>query len=547
MFEDRDFPLEIAFKHRRGYTVDGPRLAPGTDDLVQDLELATVLEAMAAGDGLLLELARRGLLTSLSDPAEIAYRQEVVTDCLEHPDLARGIYAIATEAMVQEQQVYRPRYGNAPSAMLRGAIETLELFIELLRRLRGLADDHLGSVRSRAMTSLLSMLRQELDEEYFADLAVHLERLRFRSGTLISARLGRQNRGVDYVLRSPSATERSLRERMGRTLRERIGTAPPEVLYFDVPPRDEAGTRMLTELNDRGVNLVANALAQSTEHILSFFTVLCAEVGFYVGCCNLHDRLEAKGRPTCRPEAVGAGDVALTYRGLYDVALALRSDGPVIGNDAVADGKALVMITGANSGGKSTLLRALGQAQLMLQAGMPVGATSFGASVCEGLFTHFIREEDEKLSSGKLDEELARMSAIVERLGPHSIVMLNESFAATNEREGSEIARQIVDALLEAGVRVRFVTHQFTLAQTYFARRSERALFLRAARGDDGRRSFKVEEGEPWATSFGEDVYRRIGGFPRIGTMRPPGEAGGVPDSGQHARGVRVQGPYGLT
>lgn len=216
---------------------------------------------------------------------------------------------------------------------------------------------------------------------------------------------------------------------------------------------------------------------------------------------------------TCRPVPVEAEDRALTYRGIYDVALALRSDGFVVGNDADADGKALAIITGANSGGKSTLLRALGQAQLMLQSGMLVGASSFRASVGEGLFTHFIREEDETMSSGKLDEELARMSAIVGWLGPRSIVMLNESFAATNEREGSEIARQIVDALLEAGVRVRFVTHQFTLAHGFFARRLDAALFLRAARGDGGRRSYKVDEGEPLATSFGEDVYRRIGGF----------------------------------
>ena len=53
------------------------------------------------------------------------------------------------------------------------------------------------------------------------------------------------------------------------------------------------------------------------------------------------------------------------------------------------------------------------------------------------------------MKSGKLDEELSRMSAIVDHITSHPMILFNESFAATNEREGSEIARQIVSALLE--------------------------------------------------------------------------------------------------
>jgi len=47
----------------------------------------------------------------------------------------------------------------------------------------------------------------------------------------------------------------------------------------------------LNELRGRGINLVANALAQSTDHILGFFDMLRAELGFYVGCLNLHEQL----------------------------------------------------------------------------------------------------------------------------------------------------------------------------------------------------------------------------------------------------------------
>jgi DNA mismatch repair ATPase MutS len=65
------------------------------------------------------------------------------------------------------------------------------------------------------------------------------------------------------------------------------------------------------------------------------------------------------------------------------------------------------------------------------------------------------------MSSGKFDEELSRMSDIVDHLTPESLVLFNESFAATNDREGSEIARQIVSTLLESRVKMFFVTRQF--------------------------------------------------------------------------------------
>ncbi len=148
----------------------------------------------------------------------------------------------------------------------------------------------------------------------------------------------------------------------------------------------------------------------------------------------------------------------------------------------------------------------------MMQCGMFVAAKSFRADVRTGVFTHFKGEEATTLRSGKLDEELGRMSAIVDRLTPDSLVLLNESFASTNEREGSEIARQIVRALLRLGVKVCYVTHMHDLAAGFAREALPEARFLRAERLPDGRRTFRVVDGEPQATSHGEDVYRRVFG-----------------------------------
>jgi hypothetical protein len=88
--------------------------------------------------------------------------------------------------------------------------------------------------------------------------------------------------------------------------------------------------------------------------------------------------------------------------------------------------------------------------------------------------------------------------------------LFNESFASTNEREGSEIARQIVGGLLESHVKVPYVTHMYDLSHGFYEALMKNALFLRAERLADGRRTFQLSEGEPLPTSHGEDLYRSV-------------------------------------
>jgi len=501
LYRDRDFDREA-------------RPPESAVALTRDLGLEILFGAMAAGDQYLFDTARKVVLASLDDPDAIRYRQEILADCLDHPEVIRAIYAIAVEAIDRERRVWGGLLSRYPDGLLHRSVEVLELFVELLKRLRRIADEDGPGFRSEGFRRFFDMIAGELDDAYLRTVEDHLRRLRFRDGVLISARLGPGNRGTDYVLRRAPETKRSWRERIG--LQGRPG------YVYEIPERDESGLNALAELTARGIGLVAGALAQSTDHILSFFSLLRFESAFYVGCLNLHERLAGKGEPTCFPEPEPPGRAVLSGRGLYEVCLSLSVEERVVGNDLGADGKTLVMITGANRGGKSTFLRSVGVAQLMMQCGMFVPAESFRADLRHGVFTHFKSEEDASLRSGKLDEELSRMSSIVDQLGPNGMVLLNESFASTNEREGSEIARQIVRALLEVGTKVLYVTHLFDLAHGFYLEKRPEALFLRAPRAADGQRTFRLAEGEPLPTSHGEDVYRRVfGDVPEPSAVSP--------------------------
>jgi hypothetical protein len=475
---------------------------PGVEELRHDLELDTLQGAMAGGDEFLFEIAGRALLASLTDPDEVVYRQAALEDCLANPEVVRELYELAVEAIGSEKRVYYGFFSRSPGMILHRSVEVLALLLESLRRLRELSEEHAGKFSSEAFTRFFAMVVEELDDAYLAEVDEQLQRLRFRGAVPVSANLGKGNRGSDYMLLPPP-------ERKG--LLERISslTDRPPGYTYQLPERDEAGGRALNELRERGIHLVANAAAQATDHVTDFFTMLRIELGFYVGALNLHERLAGKEEPTCFPVVAHEGR-PLSATGLYDPCLSLRLEERSVGNELDADGKTLVIVTGANQGGKSTLLRSVGLAQLMMQAGMFVAAERFRAELRDAVFTHFKREEDETMRSGKLDEELARMSEILDSMTPHGLLLCNESFAATNEREGSEIARQIVRPLTEAGVRVLFVTHLYELAHGFYLEKKETTLFLRAEREEGGQRSFRVPPGEPLPTSFGEDVYRRI-------------------------------------
>lgn len=472
----------------------------------QDLEMDILFKTMAQGDEVILRSSMQAFFAGSSELEVIFYRQQILQDCLAYPNVIRELYALTGEALNGEKSFYFGMLRKYPDAVLRRGGDVMQMMVGILIRLRKIAEAEEDRFASPGFKRFFAMLRAELGDEYITQIQHYLQELKFGEGMLISAELGAGNKGSNYTLRRPKSAARQ-----GSWLARIFSRSAPEYAYY-ISDRDESGARALGELKDRGINLVANALAQSSDHILRFFNMLRTEMAFYVGCLNLYEQLDRMQVPVCFPQPLPRGGRSMDCRNLYDVCLALTKQAKIVGNDIQADHKDLFIITGANQGGKSTFLRSIGLAQLMMECGLFVPAESFQTNVCDGLYTHFKREEDPTMTSGKLDEELSRMNQIVNRITPNSLVLFNESFAATNEREGAEIAGQITKALVEKNIQVFFVTHLYEFAHGFYNRNMENALFLRAERHTDGSRTFKISPGEPLQTSYGPDLYAGIFG-----------------------------------
>ncbi|WP_280410401.1 MutS-related protein [Nocardia brasiliensis] len=470
--------------------------------VVRDLELAIVFDAMAAGDPFLRDSVEAIMVHASTDPATIRYRQEVLADCLADPAAVRRLYALvgASEG-VRRWTIGR---GGAPRAKLNLSLEPLAELIGHLRQVRA-ACAALG-LRSAGFARLSALVTSSFPDEVLDAVESHVEALHFEHGIALGAGLGTGNKPVGIVLREPPRPAR--RGLFGGDRRARHG--------FTIPGQDEKGADYLARLIGRGLYPVAEIVSHATDLIADFLLSLRTELAFYLGCVNLHERLTASGYPLCFPEPLPVGRPELRCRELRDPTLVLSSGTPVGGNTVDGQGRSLILVTGANSGGKSTFLRSVGLAQVLLQAGMFVPADSFAADVRTGIFTHFRTQDDATMTYGRLKEELARIREITDAIRPAALLLCNEPFASTNEREGSQIGGPILRALHDAGVKIVCVTHLHDLAREFYAGRTGAELFLRAERLPDGTRTFRVVEGEPVATSHGDDVFRRVFGDDRM-------------------------------
>ena len=253
-----------------------PGAAPPWNEaaLIQDLELNTLFDAMAQGDTFLRAVVQQAILSSLTDPAILLYRQAVLRDCLANRGIVWAIYRVAVEAIEAESKQHLGIFSNHPEAILQRSVTVVQLFVKALKTIRSIADGHIQTFTSAGFLRLFRMLDTDMDDDYFARVQEHLRALRFRHGVLVSARLGRGNVGIDFILRKPHSPP-------GNWLTRLLGQGPPSYV-FHVHPRDESGARALSELKQRGINPVANALAKSADHILSFLRVLRTAPDFYL-------------------------------------------------------------------------------------------------------------------------------------------------------------------------------------------------------------------------------------------------------------------------
>ncbi len=497
----------------------------------QEEEEEAMPAAVQRADRHLEEVLKKVMLAPLSTPEEIYFRQAVLMDFIEDKEFTKKLYELSRDMMTRwerlgKNEVNKPGAARERGIQLVSRVKVLHLFVNVLAQIKDLCRAHRGYFQSEGLQRFADGLLEDFSDEWEGKLKKALADIAFFSDGEEEYSLEgsgsnkvRQTRmvlgfQVENGLKLGSFWLDSL-ETINKKFRksgEKVTFSEKMKVAFASEPtmilKSSDVLEDLMRLENRVVEYVMGCFEPFMKQCRDFFEQLYFESAFYRACYNLYVRSCRTGLSLCYPRVCEKD--CLFFENLTEFSMATYRGRIPVGNDGDIRNKMLLIVTGANQGGKSTFLRSLGIAQVMMQCGMFVSAKQFESGIFPHFFPHFTRREDSAMNSGRLDEELGRFDRIIAHLGKDSLVLLNESFATTTEEEGSDIAYDIIRALTEAGVKVLTVTHLLSFARRIYEEKRPEAEFLCAERKADGRRTYKMVKSAPELTSFGLDLYDQI-------------------------------------
>ncbi len=474
------------------------------DALIADLNLERLFQTMAAGDAFLHRVARQEMTQGADLDAEgILFRQRVLADGMRHAEVFQDAYGCLTSFLDNYRSYQKsslPSFSTfiAATSVLKDTVALMRILFDGVQRLMDILRPLDSAQCSAGVAGFLQAFFGFFHEDFLAGAYGQMEELERACGdsyALITAGVGGGLKANQYVMQSISQSDG----------KKRNGGPSREIALGSIGIQAQAGA-----LRDAGLLQIARMLREVNDKTVKCLEGIRYDFGFCVGCIRLCRALRSVDVPVSFPRPLGIGEPKFAFQNLMDGCLALNNQARPVGNSMDMEDFRFIMVTGANQGGKSTFLRSVGAAQLMMQCGMFVCADYYIAGCCSEVFTHFCHSEAQDHNQGRLHEELQRIDGIVQRCGRDALVLMNETFSSTSEHEASCLAEEIVLAFHELGIRTIYVTHFYEFAKNMERKDLPGVHFFAAQRQADGTRRFSIEPALPQRTSFGMDIFDQV-------------------------------------
>ncbi len=344
----------------------------------------------------------------LVDPDAIRFRQEIFSD-LERPgvlELAREFAKRELGARYERQrrEMSQPDWAFAHHHRARGFLNAAIEYCDAVERMAGGLDD--VGVRSRGLLGLRDYLAAYVGGEAFRSLCGEartlddeLDRVRY-SFVLDGSRIivGPYDELPDY---SAQVAETFARFRQGAVtsylpeFKDWDTYASIGVLYLVAKVHPDLFGRL---------DVFCARYARYLDHTVAVFD---RELQFYLSYLDYIRPLREAGLRFSYPR-VSAEEKSEQVSDTFDLALAaqLTRDGAaVVCNDIrLDDPERILVVTGPNNGGKTTLARTVGQLHYLARLGCPIPGRDSRLFVCDEIFTHFERREDIETLVGQAAE-----------------------------------------------------------------------------------------------------------------------------------------------
>ncbi len=241
-------------------------------------------------------------------------------------------------------------------------------------------------------------------------------------------------------------------------------------------------TPELKEWEEKVTGAEERILALETELFQALRREVAEEVGGIQGagaavaCLDVLATLAqvAVRRHYVRPELRGGGEgmprggeALRITAGRHPVVETMMPREDFIPNDLVLDDEGwIVILTGPNMAGKSTILRQVGLIQLLAQVGAFVPADAAVLPVCDRIFTRVGASDNLARGQSTFMVEMNETAAILHGATDRSLVLLDEIGRGTSTYDGVSIAWAVSEHLhAQVGARTIFATHYHELTQ----------------------------------------------------------------------------------
>lgn len=452
------------------------------DEYLEDIEISCLHNILLADE---YNLFTSILAKPLTDQEKIYERQKIFQDLMKYNRIGERLISVCE----QVEKNFKPKldimYSQIPlNEKLKEYLKIIDLIVDVPQELLAVINEK--SFTSITLSKLCEQLAiqeetkriKELLENLVSNIVTNNVSLQLQYGKtfkLDKASVYRSSRGYSKKLFTKSSLGASYGHDFIADLQvnEILGSGAYKILYF------------MNNLH---------------KHILSYCKSLAEQLSFYVAGIKIIKYFQNLDINVIFPEFTQGNEIIA--KGLMDIGLKVKNpEMNVVPNDFHGKSKFFYLISGVNQGGKTTFLKSIGLAQIFAQNGLPVVANRYICPIFSNFVTHFPREEDSKLDSGKLEEELLRFKKNLSLMKNNALILMNESFASTTEKEGAEIAIDILRSLSIVKPFIFFVTHNYYLLKNRNEIQLENNISicsLVTIKGDSASsRTYKLEEGEP--------------------------------------------------
>lgn len=398
--------------------------------------------------------------TPLRDPAAIAYRQEVMRD-LENKRVMEAVRAFARRMASVRRYLALLKQLTFQYHKEGWFLEAAHTYCQAVNGLAHALGQE--SCTSRGLSSFRSFLQAYCASPAFTTLQANAGRIKAELGAIrycvifknSTVRVRRYEEEADF---STEVERTFARFQQGAVKDYRVQ-------IYESSGMNHIEAQILDYVARLYPDVFA-ALDTFYQQYGSFFDPIIGrferEIQFYVATLEYLARFQPGLQFTC--PAVTGDRSPIWVKDGFDLALAGKrlseEDGVVTNDFTLAGAERILVVSGPNQGGKTTFARMFGQLHYLASLGCPVPARQARLALFDQIYTHFEKEEDIRSLSGKLQDDLQRIHAILEQASPDSILILNEIFNSTTLQDAVFLSQKIMeqlDRLDLMGVWVTFV------------------------------------------------------------------------------------------